>query len=62
MKSESRVVCRLGARDELPYFQAVKSALGRSWAATVAAAATTAAAAKTNERKWTNLMTDQPLW
>jgi hypothetical protein len=28
MKSESRVVCRLGARDELPYFQAVQERIG----------------------------------
>jgi hypothetical protein len=28
VKSQSRVICRLGARDELPYFQAIQKRIG----------------------------------
>ena len=60
--AELRLVARLGSRDELTDLQSFRSPGAVSCAAPFAANVKTATAASASERKWTVLMTDQPLW
>ena len=56
------MVARLGSFDELPYLEGVQKPRGPVLCGDARANVRTAIAANDSERKWTVLMTDQPLW
>jgi len=62
VSGEACVIARLCAFDELLHLECVQRPEGLSCAATLTANVKTAIAAIDSERKWTVLMTDQPLW